>query len=133
MRCPSTKNLKASFKKLDTKKANLVRALAKAVDSADDLETLVENSCPETVKYVRSLYSDPYRSQMWRRTVALHAIDDLIGGHGMEPLGPVGHSGPPYEYSNMGDPYVTTLIYKKATDNLFIGCYGGTAERHPNW
>ena len=79
------------------------------------------------------MYSDPYNSHMWRVTVALHAIDKIMGTYGVEPLGPVGTSGPPYEYLNTGDSYGTTLIYRKSTDNLFIGDWGSIAERHPNW
>lgn len=36
---------------------------------------------------------------------------------------------PPYEYLDAGDPYTPTLIYKRDTDNLYIGCWGDIAER----
>lgn len=120
---------------LDPQKAELIRKLAKAVDSSKELQDLVEKQplLKATAAYVRSLHSSPYGSKMWRVAVALHAMDTLPGTHGVEALGPVRTSGSPYEYLNTGDPYTTTLIYKKATDNLFIGTWGDIAEKHPNW
>lgn len=129
MRCPSTKTLTATFRDLSIKDANLIRKLAKAVDSADELEKLIDKSCPQTRDYARSCHGDPYTSQMWRTTMALHAIDVALGGYGVESLGPRSE----YEYINFGDPYTTTLIYRRKTDSLSIGCWGDIAEKHPNW
>ncbi len=33
------------------------------------------------------------------------------------------------KYINMGDTYAATLIYKRATDNLFISTWGDIVER----
>lgn len=41
------------------------------------------------------------------------------------------YQGPPYEYLDSGDSYNATLIYKRATDNLYIGCWSTIAERMP--
>lgn len=137
MRCPAKKTLLKTFSKdLDSEKAELIRKLAKAADDGDALEKLVQNtpSLRSTAAYVRSLHSSPYGSKIWRVTVALHAMDVLLGTHGVEALGPVDmHEGPPYEYLNTGDSYNTTLIYKRDSDNLFIGAWGDIAEKHPNW
>ncbi len=135
MRCPSAKSLVATFRDLDTKAANLIRRIAKAADDADALEKIIDKECPKTAAYVRSCYNNPYNSQMWRTTVALHAIDILIGGCGVEALGPAqGRSqSPPYEYINVGDTYALTLVYKHATDNLYISSWGNVVEAHPNW
>ena len=132
MRAPSIANLTSTFG-IPADKAKLIRELASSVDNADGLEMLINSCCPGTEKYVRSMHSSPYRSGMWRRTVVLHAIDKILDGHGVEPLGPVSMQGPPYEYINMGDTYNTTLIYKKSTDSLSIGSWGDIAEKHPNW
>lgn len=131
MRAPSTKRLVETFRDLDRKGANAIRALAHAADDPERLATLIEERHPETARYVRSLYNSPYGSQIWRVTVALHAIDRVLGTYGVEGLGP-GRSGdyaPPYEYCNAGDTYSTTLIYKRATDTLLIGCWGDIVER----
>ncbi len=130
MRCPSATTLVATFRDLDRKGALLIRRLAKAVHDPSALARLIERECPETHAYARSCYSDPYASGMWRRTMALHAIDRVLGTHGVEPLGEVHMTaGPPYEYCNAGDTYATTLIYKRGCDRLFIGNWGDIVER----
>ena len=90
------------------------------------LEEIVEARCPETAKYARSCHNDPYATGIWRVTMALHAINDVVGGCGVEGLGPPrgGDYATPYEYVNMGDTYATTLIYKRDTDTLSIGDWG---------
>jgi hypothetical protein len=115
--------------------ARLVRKLAHAADDGEALKSLVDDHCPATAAYARSCHADPYRSQLWRTTMVLHAINDVVGGIGVEGLGP-GRNGdfaPPYEYVNRGDLYGMTLVYKRATDNLYLGCWGNIAEQHPTW
>lgn len=132
MRAPSAKALTSAFRDLTPEKARLIRKIAKATDA--NLEETIEKCCPETQTYVRSLHSSPFNSHMWRVTVALHAINDILETHGVEALGPQHSvSAPPYEYLNTGDTYATTLIYKRDTDNLFIGNWGDIAERHRTW
>jgi hypothetical protein len=141
MRAPSQKALLERFRDLTPEDAKLIRTLAKAVDEdipghfADPLRDLVEDHTPDTAKYVRSMYSDPYDSHIWRVTVALHATNEIMGTYGVEGLGPDigGPTPPPYEYLNTGDTYATTLIYRRRDNSLNIGSWGDIAERHPNW
>jgi len=139
MRAPSEKKLLEAFRDLRPEEAKLIRALARAVDAdsadVDPLEELVDKYVPGTAKYVRSMFSNPYRSHMWRVTVALHAMDEVMGTYGVEALGPDvgGPSPPPYEYLNTGDTYATTLIYRRRDNSLNIGSWGDIAERHPRW
>jgi len=134
MKAPSIKKLTETFD-LSTKEAKLIRKFAKAADDRDELEELVEQ-VPETDSYVRSLYSSPFTNQMWRDTVALHAIDVILGGHGVEAFDPDADPddmGPPrYEYVNMGDTYAATLIFDREKDRLSIGTWGDIAERSGN-
>lgn len=132
MRCPSATKLIDTFRDLDRKQANLIRRLAHACDHGDLLAVLIERECPETHAYVRSLYSSPYRSQIWRVTVVMHAIDRVLGTYGVEGLGPQrsGDYAPAYEYCNAGDTYSTTLIYTRDTDTIRIGCWGDIVEKH---
>jgi len=134
MRCPSSQNLQSSLR-ISPEQARLVRALAKAADDGEVLRALIVGSCPQTAEYVRSMHSSPYDSRMWRVTVALHAMDQVVGTYGVESLGPGQGSSyaPPYEYLNTGDTYGTTLIYKRSSDSLSIGCWGDITERHPEW
>ena len=131
MRAPSAKRLVKSFRDLTRDQANQIRALAHACGNPERLATLVEEKHPATRDYVRSLFSSPYRSQIWRVTVAMHAIDRVLGTYGVEGLGPPrsGDYAPPYEYCNAGDTYSTTLIYKRATDTLLIGSWGDIVEK----
>lgn len=132
MRAPGIHSLMGSFR-LDRESAKLIRLAAKVGDA--ELEEVIEKRFPETHVYVRSLYSSPYRSEIWRVTVRLHAIDSVLGTYGVEALGPGrdGDHAPPYEYLNAGDRYATTLIYRRATDSLSVGTWGDIAERHPRW
>lgn len=135
MKSPSVKSLLASFD-IAREQALLVKELCAVAGERFMLAALIEAKCPETHAYARSCYSDPYSSQMWRRTMVLHAIDQIVGTCGVEGLGPgdaFNGYAPPYEYLNAGDPYTTTLIYKRDTDNLYLGAWGPIAERHSDW
>lgn len=132
MRVPSATRLVETFRDLDRKGANLIRRLAHATDDGARLASIIERECPETHRYARSCYNDPFHSKIWRVTMALHAIDRLLGTYGVEALGP-GRSGdyaPPYEYCNAGDTYATTLVYTRNTDTLRIACWGDIVEKH---
>lgn len=134
MRAPSVESLMKAFPKMTREEAKLIRLVAKA-DDADSLEKVIDKFFPKTRAYIFSLMSSPYDSKIWRVTVQLHAIDEVMGTYGVEGLGP-GRSGdyaPPYEYLNAGDTYATTLIYHRSADNLFIGDWGSIAEKHPSW
>jgi hypothetical protein len=134
MRVPSRQRLQSELG-LDLEQAKLVRALGHATDDGEVLEALVNASVPGTEQYVRSMRSDPYRSSMWRVTVALHAMNEVLGTHGVEALGPPSGSSfaPPYEYLNTGDTYAATLVYNRNTDTITIGSWGDIAERNPSW
>jgi hypothetical protein len=133
MRSPSVKTLTEAFRDLSATDARLIKRIAKATDAPEALRKLIDERCPKTADYVRSMYSDPYNSHMWRVTVALHAVNGILGTHGVEGLGPEvsGIAPPPYEYLNAGDTYATTLIYTRKTDTLRVGCWGDIAERFP--
>lgn len=135
MRAPSLQTLHKNFPHLSHKEALLIRRLAHETDVPDKLADTIERFVPETARYVRSMYSNPYNSHMWRVTVVLHAIDQILGTYGVEAFGPARGSSqsPPYEYLNAGDTYATTLIYRRNTDTLGVGNWGDIAERHPSW
>lgn len=134
MRAPSVKSLMETFR-IDRKDANRIRIVAKAVDDPDALRAAIDDHFPHTRAWVFSLHSSPYTSKIWRVTTALNAMNEVLGTHGVEGLGPAraGDYAPPYEYLNMGDTYTTTLIYHRRTDTLSIGNWGAIAEAHPSW
>lgn len=132
MRAPSIDTLCRSFRDLSRADARLIRKLAHATADSAELQALIEQACPATHAYARSCYNDPYASRMWRVTMALHAINGVLGTYGVEPLGDGRHCegyAPPYEYCNAGDTYATTLVYKRATDTLFVSSWGDVVER----
>ena len=135
MRAPSAKTLLSEFKQLSAEDAKLIRSIAGAADDGEKLKELIDARVPATASYVRSLHSDPYRSRLWRNTVALHAMNELLGTYGVEGLGPTrgGDYAPPYEYLNAGDTYTGTLIYDRDRDRLFVGSWGDVVEQHPEW
>ena len=133
MRSPSVKRLVETFK-IAPSGAKLVKKLARATDNPGALADSVEKHCPATYEDARSCPGDPYRDHMWRVNVVLHAVDVILGTHGVECLRrkhgrPL--EAPPYEYCNAGDPYTATLIYSRATDNIYIGCWATLVENHP--
>jgi hypothetical protein len=134
MRAPSAKTLTSTFR-LSPEAVKLIRKFAAAADDEEHLKDLVDTWAPATERYVRSMHSDPYRSQLWRNTVALHAINEHFGTYGVEGLGTPrsGDYAPPYEYLNAGDSYSATLIYDRDKDRLFVGSWGDVAEKHPEW
>jgi hypothetical protein len=138
MRSPAVKTLIETFQ-LSRADAKLIKKLTQSDNDADALAQLIENHCPATHVYATQCHGNPYDSHMWRVTMILHAVDRILGTHGIEGLAPEGDRfypyGPPYEYCNTGDTYATTLIYKRDTNHLFIGNWGDIAERfpHSNW
>lgn len=127
MRMPSAKKLGEAFPWMDKDEIKLVRSLGRNVDDPDKLAAIVEDKLPATHSYVRQMYSDPYNSGMWRRTVALNGMDEVMGMAGVEAIEVGGAV--EYEYLNAGDTYATTLIYDADKDRLFIGTYGDVVER----
>lgn len=127
---PTQKSLQTTFK-LDAKQARLIKQLCALRDDKFKLAAFIDAKCPKTAAYAQSPYGDPYNSTMSRTTLVLHAVDIILGTYGVEALGEADNPGyaPDYEYCNAGDTYATTLIYKRATDRLFIGCWGDIAEK----
>lgn len=133
MKTPSVKALVTTFK-LTPAQAGLIKRLGNAADQgANQLQVIVDAECPATAAYTRQCYSSPYDSYGWRVTVALHAMDIILGTHGVEALdNPDDNMGGAYiEYLNTGDSYATTLIYHPGVDALRIGNWGDIAERFP--
>lgn len=137
MMMPSIKRIMQCFRDITLQDAALIRRIGHAVDNGEELQAIIEANCPKTAAYVRSLYSSPYNSHMWRVTVALHAMDVICITYGVERLGPTDNGDPqgrpPYEYLNNGDTYAATLVYCRESDSMTIASWGDIAERHSNW
>lgn len=133
MKMPSAKRLEEAFPALTATDIRRIRRFGHATDSWQEFAQAINSEGPAaTLDYVRGMHSDPYETHMWRVTVALHAMDQILGTYGVEGLG-AGNAfdGPAYEYLNTGDTYATTLIYSRKADALTIGAWGDIAERMP--
>ncbi len=120
--------------------ARQVRAIGHATDVPDLLCDLIMSDdekpdpVPATAAYVRRTDdSSPFSSSMKRITVALHAMDSILKCSGVECLGYDNdpRSVPMFEYLNVGDPYIATLIYSSETDCMMIRGYGDVLDRVP--
>jgi len=135
VKIPSADKLVATFRNLTREQANLMRQIAHASDDATKLANLIERYVPITHAYARRCHSDPYDSRMWRATMTLHALDQLLGTYGVEAITRRDDSpfrGPSHEYLNAGDTYATTLVYYRDADALRVGCWGDIVERDPD-
>lgn len=137
MRSPSIKALVATFG-IEREQARGIKVICDATcagSSRASAEALHEALAKHAPSVASDYHTWELHSRMRRREAALAAADAIIGTCGVEALGPCdpwdGYA-PAYEYCNAGDPYVATLIYKRATDNLYIGSWGTIAERLPS-
>ena len=66
-----------------------------------------------------------------RHYALMTALNALLGTHGSEPLGEVHMCyGPPFEYLNVGDPYIPTLVYYRSSGRFYVRCYGDIVEAY---
>ena len=60
------------------------------------------------------------------------AINEILEGHGVEYLRTIEDKHMNYEYINMGDTYITTLLCDE--DGRFrVACWGDIVEKHMDW
>lgn len=71
-----------------------------------------------TAAWARSCYNTPSRPEL-----IMHAANYLMEGYGVEPLRSFS-----YDYVNMGDPYVETLIFCYDAGRYTVGCWGDLVE-----
>lgn len=134
VKAPTAKRMREAFPGSSNVELHLIRKLARTTDDAEMLRALIDAECVATHYYYRRCHSDPFASHMWRVTLVLHAIDGILGTHGVEPLRRKEDGiteAPSYEYLNAGDTYATTLIYHRDANALRIGAWGDIVEHAP--
>lgn len=57
------------------------------------------------------------------------ALNEIIGGYGVEGLVRDGEIACEYEYINMGDTYTATIIRHIPSQRISVGCWGDIVER----
>ena len=135
MKAPSANAMMEALS-ISEDQAKVIRSLAKNTDEAEKLSAIIEEHCPKTVETTSARCTAIRGTRTCGGiTVALYAMDEILGTYGVEGLGPGSGSShaPPYEYLNTGDSYAATLIYKRSSDTLSIGSWGDIAEKHPEW
>ncbi len=84
----------------------------------------------EDVKKVRNILENCCHHPI----TCLKKLNPVLEGCGIEYIADVEddqHSAHGLEYVNMGDPYVSTFIYDRRTERLFISCWGDVVEKNP--
>lgn len=90
----------------------------------------VDNAELETIPAVRRRIDECYHRPS-RHDVTMHALNDILGTHGVEALGDIDmHDGPPFEYLNVGDPYVATVVWYRSSGRYYVRCYGDIVEAY---
>ena len=101
------------------------RELSDYVTFTDNREELSQRF-PHTYDWVRQCLNMPSEAE-----IRLSMINEIIGGYGTEALDedPNWFPYPRYSYVNMGDPYVTTIMFDHEQSRFFVACWGDIAER----
>ena len=95
-------------------------------DTAKKIRGIIDRSIePDTVPGITE-YIDECRSRPCRHMLQLYAIDILLEGHGVECLD-LGNLD--YEYVNMGDSYIETVLYHQDSRTFKVCSTGSIAEK----
>ena len=114
---------------IDTEKAKLLRSVL-TTHNMDRLETIMCRDANRDLfatsrRWFMSCYNTPDVEEM-----QLEMANDVIAGFGVEHCGEVDmRDGPPLQYVNLGDTYVTTLCLFRG--RFVVSSYGDIVERHP--
>jgi len=120
-------DLRAAFSHVDPFSVGLSLKLIRA-HHAGDRETLDDllEQIPAVDSLRRQCFNPPGRHYS-----LMTALDALLKTHGSEALGKVHvHDGPPFEYLNVGDPYVATLVWYRSSGRFYVRCYGDIVEAY---
>ncbi len=111
---PSIKTLEA---RLNIDRPTALRA-RKLMDGRLDPETF------ESVdRWVRQCYHKPNDTEL-----IMSALDEVLGGFGVECIRENCDDSPSADYINMGDTYNATVIYCYVRDRFIVGCWGDYIE-----
>ena len=118
MNAPSIQRLQADLG-LTTQQAKLVRALIRK-----EVKTWDETLFPATSAWLKTCYHRPsYPDRL------LSALNEVIGGHGVETIEGREFNQPSALYVNTGDAYSPTLLYCYKSNTVRLTTWGDYAER----
>lgn len=115
------RDLRRAFPNVDDEGIKLALRLMRS-----QVEKLELDSLPGARDRVVECYHYPSHTD---RT--MHALNALLGTHGVEALGDVHPlDGPPFEYLNVGDPYVATVVWYRSSGRYYVRRYGDIVEAY---
>ena len=85
-------------------------------------------------RWCRNYYNglDPYYHSSYRATQAINAAGEHFDvGHGAEGFCNQSNGQDGITYLNMGDPYITTILFSSNTERFSVGCWGNIVEAAP--
>lgn len=112
---PSQKTLEAAF----PGKGKELRDLIMGKVAPDYYETVVH--------LIARNWSHPNYTYM-----LMTAINEILEGHGIEVIRPREDKHPSYEYVNMGDTYLATILLRD-DGKLIVSSWGDIVEKHMDW
>lgn len=96
-----------------------------------EIKSLLEGGPTRSYASVRA-WEAKCNSMPQRHERVMCALNEILGGYGVESLLPIDDCHPSYDYVNMGDTYNTTILLRN--DGRFIvACWGEIVERNMNW
>jgi hypothetical protein len=117
---PSVHNLVNNLN-IGKEKAKLIRMLIKyGFDYV--YEHINQDLFRKTIRKLAYCYSEPHRLYK-----ILHAIDELLEGHGVECIRKDGEVA--LEYINMGDTYIPTIVFNHQTWTFRCCSWGDIVEK----
>lgn len=121
MQLPSIKTIRDRIER----PYRLPEGTAEAIRAILECKT-VEAVCALSAAASRMFGACYYRPAL--QSVKLEAINDIMDGCGVEYI-PAGQNrrSPAIEYVNVGDPYLTTIIWVRR--RYVVGCWGDIVER----
>lgn len=86
---------------------------------------------PESYKTVARLCSECYSYPDYSYKL-MTAINEILEGHGIEVILPRDDKRPSYDYVNMGDTYLATILLRD-DGKLIVSSWGDIVEKHMDW
>ena len=112
---PSRKTLEAAF-------PGKGRELRNVIDG-----TVNPAKYDSVIRLCMRAYHRPTYSHM-----LMTAINEVLEGHGIEYICQKDADHPSYEYINMGDTYLATILLRN-DGKLIVSCVGDIVEKHMDW
>lgn len=116
--------LRQAFPEIDGIKLELVKRIINKDMDSNELESFEANE-----KWIKQCFNRPSDNEL-----AMNALNELLEGHGVEPIRLEGAYVNRYydniiaSYVNMGDTYITTIVFDHVSQSYLITSWGDFYE-----